>query len=107
LDQQQDNRQLSPAELQQRKEANDKILGYAVIQKVKIRQQSRFTWIRAADANTKLFHLRANTRRCRNHISTLIHGGTTLITLEAKENILTDFFNQQFRQAQTRQHTLN
>jgi hypothetical protein len=65
------------------------------------------TWIRAGDANTKLFHLRANARRCRNHIPSLLHEGRACVPHAAKANALEGFFGRQFGQTQQRQHTLN
>jgi hypothetical protein len=65
------------------------------------------TWIRAGDANTKLFHLRTNARRCRNHIPSLLHEGRACVPHAAKANALEGFFGRQFGQTQQRQHTLN
>jgi hypothetical protein len=62
LDQLQEQRQLTEAELQTHKTAKNKILGYASVRKIRLRQRSRLTWIRLGDANTKIFHLRANAR---------------------------------------------
>jgi hypothetical protein len=60
LDGLQDERQLTTQEFQAHKEAKNKILALAVVRKIRIRQRCCLTWIRVGDANTKLFHLRAN-----------------------------------------------
>jgi hypothetical protein len=107
LDQVQDQRDLAEAEFQSRKEAKSKILGLAAVRKIRIRQRSRLMWIHVGDANTKLFHQRANTRCHRNHIPALIHEGTACITQEAKSAVLEDFFSKQLGGTTTRQHTKN
>jgi hypothetical protein len=53
-------RPLDDVEVRGRMLAKDKILAMASIQKIKLRQRSRLTWIRTGNANTKLFHLYAN-----------------------------------------------
>jgi hypothetical protein len=94
LDRLQDERPLLTGEYQQRKEAKTKILRYAAIRKIRLRQRSRLTWIKVEDANTKLFHLRANARRQRNNIPLLKHQDVTCITHEAKAAALQEFFTQ-------------
>jgi hypothetical protein len=102
LDQTQDDRQLTEDEIQVRKEAKNKTLAYAAFRKIRLRQRSRLTWIRAGDANTKLFQLRA-----RNHITALKHDGVTCITQEVKSRALEEFFTKQFGTNTARTHTLN
>jgi hypothetical protein len=63
LDVAQEDRELSGEEKQLRSFLKSKLLGIAAIDRIKWRQRSRITWIREGDANTKLFHLRANGRR--------------------------------------------
>src|SRR3954464_7238424 len=62
------------------------------IQKIKIRQRSRLTWIRLGDANTKLFHARANGRRRRVYIQSLTTSSRTAITTKDKEEELLQHF---------------
>jgi hypothetical protein len=78
MDQIQDERRLTENEFQRRKEAKNRILALVVVKKIRLCQRSCLTWIRVGDANTKLFHLRANARRQRNHIPSLQHEGRTL-----------------------------
>jgi hypothetical protein len=56
--------------------------GLAAIRKIKLRQCSRLTWIRAGDGNTKLFHLWANARRRKNCTPVLHHNQRTCTTHE-------------------------
>jgi hypothetical protein len=60
-----------------------------------------------SDANSKLFHLKANARRRRNHISSLQYEGATCFTHEAKSAALFNYFSKQFGCAATREQTLN
>ncbi|KAK1698067.1 hypothetical protein QYE76_014764 [Lolium multiflorum] len=60
--------------------------------KMKLRQRSRLTWIRLGDANSKLFHSRANGRRCKVHIQTLNTASGAAITKEDKEEVMLAHF---------------
>jgi hypothetical protein len=77
LEQTQDTRPLSADETQQRITAKAKILGLASVRRTQLRQRSWLTWIKAGDANIKLFHLRANGRQRKNFIPALTHRGRT------------------------------
>jgi hypothetical protein len=107
LDQAQDECQLTGEEMRVRKEAKNKILAFAAVRKIRLRQRSRLTCIRGGDANRKLFHLWVNARRKRNHITALKHEGMTCITQEAKSRAQEDFFTNQFGTSTARTHTLN
>ena len=54
LDQAQERRPLTPGELSLRKRAKQRILGFAALRRIKIRQRSRLTWIREGDAITRI-----------------------------------------------------
>nr|XP_040252072.1 uncharacterized protein LOC120969066 [Aegilops tauschii subsp. strangulata] len=71
LDHAQDHTDLTIAEIGLRHYLKRKLLGLAAIQRIRIRQRSRVLWLRAGDANSRLFHIKANGRRRRNYIPLL------------------------------------
>ncbi|KAM0903043.1 hypothetical protein ACQ4PT_018857 [Festuca glaucescens] len=92
LDQAEESRPLSEGERSLRSQLKSSYLGLLAIQKVKLRQRSRLTWIRLGDANSKLFHARANGRRRKVHIQTLNHASSVEITKEDKQEVLLQHF---------------
>jgi hypothetical protein len=92
LDVAQEDRVLSDSERQLRATLKCKLLGFAAIDRMKWRQRSRITWIRDGDANTRFFHLRANGRRRKNHIPTLVGPRGTVSEHEEKAQILLEHF---------------
>lgn len=72
------------AEIALRSFLKSKIVGLAAIARSRIRQRSRLLWVGAADANTKLFHLRANGRRRKNYIPVINTDAGQLLTEEDK-----------------------
>lgn len=107
LDQAQEQRQLTPEELTLRRQAKLKILGLSTVRRIKLRQRSRLTWIRLGDANTRLFHLRANGRRRKNYISALSHNNRFFTAHQDKEDILHQYYQGVFGSSQARPHSLN
>ena len=107
LDQAQDRRQLSAEELSLRMRAKHKILGFAVLKRIKIRQRSRLTWIKEGDANTKLFHLRATARRRKNFIPSLATANGMVTAQQDKASALLSHYTEQLGSSPTRAHTLN
>jgi RNA polymerase-interacting CarD/CdnL/TRCF family regulator len=63
LDKAQESRTLNEEERILYKTLKQRLLGLATIEKSRARQQSRVTWMKKGDANTKFFHIMANTRR--------------------------------------------
>jgi hypothetical protein len=71
LEKAQEVRSLSIQERELIKQLKHRILGLAAIHKSQARQRSRMIWLQKGDANTKLFHLMANSRKKKNHIRSL------------------------------------
>lgn len=107
LDLLREQRQLNDAESSLRRLAKNKIVALASVRRIKIRQRSRLTAIRAGDANTRLFHLRANGRRRKNHIPMLQHEGTVHTSQQQKANVLHQHFAQQLGDSTTQEVTVN
>ena len=92
LDLAQEERSLSVNEMTLRRSLKAKLLGLAAMERSKWRQRSRFTWIRAGDASTKLFLLGANGRRRRNHIPSLVGPSGVTQKHNEKAKILLEHF---------------
>jgi hypothetical protein len=107
LDQTQEQRPLDDDELHVCRVAKEKILALTVVRKIRLRQRSRPTWIRAGEANTKLFHLRANGWGWKNYLPSLQLRGRTITAQEDKAEALKAFCTDQFRTPQPRECTLN
>jgi hypothetical protein len=71
LDVAEESRTLSTEERHLRRRLKSSYLGLLSLQKIKLRQRARLTWIKTTDANNKLFHIRANGRRRKLHIQSL------------------------------------
>lgn len=107
LDQEQEQRPLTEDELSLRRLAKNRILALAALRRIKIRQRSRLTTIRVGDANTRLFHLRANGRRRKNHIPALIHLGATHTAHDQKAAALFQHYTGLLGDCPPREQTLN
>jgi hypothetical protein len=92
LDEAQDFRQLSDAELSLRSKLKKRILGWLVIEKARKKQSARILHIREGDANTRFFHLRANGWRRKNYIHQLKQGNNWAFTHQDKQQILQRHF---------------
>jgi hypothetical protein len=93
LDVANEDRELTEDERQLRTLLKNKLLGIAAVDRIKWRQRSRITWIREGDANTKIFHLRANGRRRKNHIPSLVGPAGLVSKYEEKEHILLQHYS--------------
>ena len=79
----------------------------AAIEKSRIRQRSRLTYIRCGDANTKFFHSRANARRRKNYIHCLHTDGGIAVAHQDKEKVIHDYFRNHIGSVAPRDSTIN
>jgi hypothetical protein len=68
LDQAQEHRSLSQAEVEFRARLKETYLGLLTMEKIRARQMARLTNITYGGVNSKLFYLRANGRKRKKHI---------------------------------------
>lgn len=85
LDVAQEDRTLSDEEQCLHKDLKLEVLGLAALQKIRIRQRSRLTWLKAGDVNSKYFHLKANSRKRKNFIHSLETPTGTAVTTDHKK----------------------
>ena len=90
-----------------RRRAKQRVTGLAAVRRIKIRQRSRLTSIKLGDANTPLFHLRANGRRRKNFIPFLKHEGGTITAHQDKAQLLYDYYTKLFTTLQPRSQSIN
>jgi hypothetical protein len=107
LDVVQDYRQLTHEELKLKKDLKLRLLGLTAVEKLRARQASRITHIRAAKENSKLFYLQANGRRRKNYIHSIESATGTASTQEDKEKLIFEHFGTQFGPPSPRETTLN
>jgi hypothetical protein len=69
------------------------VLGLAVIERIRIKQRARVNWMRAGDANTKFFHVKASSRRRKNFIATIAGEGEIATEHQHKANMIKAFFD--------------
>lgn len=103
----QDFRQLTAGEVQLKQDLKNRMLGLAAMEKLRARQQSRLTWLRANDANSKLFFLSANGRKRKNHIQTLHTATGQLHTHQEKAQEIYEHFSNVFSEPAQREITLD
>lgn len=78
-----------------------------LLEELKWKQRSRVQWLRAEDANTKFFHLRASCRRSKNFISYLLDGNELLTAPVSIANHLLSFFQNQLGVEQSSNTTID
>ena len=83
----QEFRTLTQQELDLRRRLKIRSTGLAAIEKSRIKQRARLTYIRSGDVNTKFFHIRASTRLRKNYIHCLHTDGRVATTHNDKEKI--------------------
>jgi hypothetical protein len=103
----QESRALTSQEAELRRRLKIRCTGLATIEKSRIRQRSRLTYIRCGDANTKFFHIRANARRRKNYIHCLHKDGGMAFAHEEKEKVIADYFRTHLGTPTARARTLD
>ena len=107
LDMAQENRGLSDMEVNLRNRLKMRILGYAVIERARNRQNSRMLWLKFGDANTKFFHRTAGSRRRKNFIQRLRSGNGWVFSHNEKAQELQNFFHNALKRPTPRSVDLN
>jgi hypothetical protein len=84
-----------------------RLLGLAAIEKGRMRQRSRITWIKKGDANTKFFHIMTNNRKMKNFIHSLQTENGLMTTQEAKHEAIYSHFQKHIGTSIPRSCSLN
>lgn len=87
-----ESRPLQPAETNLIRQLKARILGLAAIEKSRARQQSRVTWLRKGDANTRYFQIVANTRKRKKFIHALHTELGMATTQDQKHEVIYNHF---------------
>lgn len=107
LDIAQETRSLSPTELSLREELKRRVLGLAVLGRVRKKQASRISNLKLGDANTTFFHRKLNARRRKNNIQHIRNGHGWAIQHEEKAEVIQEHFNHVMGRPPPRLHELN
>jgi uncharacterized protein involved in type VI secretion and phage assembly len=102
----QEYRLLSNRELQFHRKLKQRFLGLTAVEKLRARQCSRLTMIKATNTNSKLFFMRSNAQRRKNFIKSLQVSGATVYTQHDKEQAAYSHFSSLFDKPGPRSHTL-
>lgn len=92
LDLAMEERELSVTEWELHRTLKARLLGIAAVEKIMWRQRLTISKIKASDASSKLFHLRANGRRRKNHIPVLRGQNGDVNEHKLKEELLFNHF---------------
>lgn len=103
----QESRILSVGEQNLLTNLKSKFLGLAVLNKLKIRQRSRMTWLKEGDVNSKFFHIKANSRKRKKFMNTLHTPTCIVISAKVKEEELYRFFRERLGTNFQRTSSLN
>jgi hypothetical protein len=93
LDRAQESWQLSPEEIQWRRELKGNTIGLASLERTMARQRARTRHLREGDAGTKYFHLMACHRRRKNFLFAIQHDGQTFSEEHAKSEVVFSYYN--------------
>lgn len=94
LDLAQEEWNLSAQEILFRRSLKQKLLGLAALDRVRLRQRSRQVWIKASDANTRFFQIKASARRRKNFIQHLLTDSGMVHSHEEKGQELFNVYKQ-------------
>lgn len=83
------------------------MLGIAAIERARKKQASRIGWLRAGDANTKLFHAKMRARRRKNFIHSLRVGNREFFDHAEKEEAVYEHFAAGIGQRDRREKSFN
>jgi hypothetical protein len=107
LDVEQEFRQLTVQELHLRQDLKARVSGLSAIEKIRAKQQSRLTAIKAENANSKLFFMRINRRKRKNFIQQLHTDTGVVYGHREKENLIFQHFSNHFGTPEQRHFTLD
>jgi hypothetical protein len=107
LEKAQENMNLSSQESCLIKGLKSRLLGLAAIQKSRLRQKSRLTWLQKGDVNSKCFHLIANARKKKKSIHSLHSDNGVAVTHDCKSKVIFDHFMQHIGTYEPRSCSLN
>jgi len=103
----QEFRQLSDQEIALKHDLKVRFLAMTAVEKLRAKQQSRLTYIKASEASSKLFYLQANGRRRKNFIQSINDGTITHFSHPDKMEAVHKHFSQHFGHPSPRTSTLN
>lgn len=84
-----------------------KYQGLIAIEKIKAKQRARMTNVRTTDTNSKLFYIRANGRKRKNHIQVLQTKDGFAVAHKDKERVIEQHFQARLGTRDRRQISLN
>jgi hypothetical protein len=107
LDNAQESRVLFAEETQLKRLLKSRIMGLTAIERSIARQQSRLTWIKKDDANTRYFQIMASSKRKNNFISVLNNGTISATNQCDKHHLVFQHFQKHIGSCSQRNHLLN
>ncbi|KAE8772152.1 hypothetical protein D1007_55890 [Hordeum vulgare] len=84
LDAAQEERFLTAEETALRSALKSRHLGLAILVRIKQKQRARVRWLRATDASSKFFNIKANSRSKKNHIHSLRAADGSLVAQQSQ-----------------------
>lgn len=102
-----ESRVLTDDERDLRRNLKAKLRASAAMERIRWKQRARLLRIRVGNANTKLFYLRANGRRRKNHIPNLTGSSGTMNDHMDKANLLLQHFSSLMGSSPQRERGIN